>query len=120
MNLYLYIIMSSKCFFCKQIHHKTILPYIPYKLYSVTVRESHEKETILANRASTQSILFSLNNDIDLWRPLSSVHTEGEFQPVSSNKRQLCIRSINCAQEFFDRKIHSVIFFEKPPQLVNP
>ena len=34
-------------------------------------------------------------------------HTKGEFQPDSSNKRQLCIRNINCAQEFFDRKIHS-------------
>ena len=38
-------------------------------------------------------------------------HTKGEFQPDSSNKRQLCIRNINCAQEFFDRKIHSLCRF---------
>ena len=93
---------------------------------------------------------LKLNNDIYLWRkvvkeyrqkgkgridrdfreelevysfiegPLSRGFTGSEFQQDSSNKRQLCIRSFNCAQEFFDRKIHSVIFFEKPPQLVNP
>ena len=52
--------------------------------------------------------------------PLSRGFTDGEFQQDPSNKGQLCIRSIKCAEEFFDQKIHSVIFFEKPPQLVNP
>ena len=52
--------------------------------------------------------------------PLSRGFTNGEFQQDSSNRGQLCIRSIKCAEEFFDLKIHSVIFFEKPPQLVYP
>ena len=93
---------------------------------------------------------FKLYNDLNLWRnvvreyrqlgrgqintdfreelesndfiegPLSRGFTNNEFQQDSPNKRQLCIRSINCARNFFDQKIHSVIFFEKPPQLVNP
>ena len=52
--------------------------------------------------------------------PLSKGFKDGEFQQDSSNKGQLCVRSEECAKKFFDRKIHSVIFFEKPPQLVNP
>lgn len=52
--------------------------------------------------------------------PLSRGFTNGEFQQDSSNRGQLCIRSIKCAEEFLDLKIHSVIFFEKPPQLVYP
>ena len=52
--------------------------------------------------------------------PLSKGFKDGEFQQDSSNKGQLCVRSEECAKTFFDRKIHSVIFFEKPPQLVNP
>ena len=52
--------------------------------------------------------------------PLSRGFTNGEFQQDSSNRGQLCIKSIKCAEEFFDLKIHSVIFFEKPPQLVYP
>ena len=52
--------------------------------------------------------------------PLSRGFTNGEFQQDSSNRGQLCIKSIKCAEEFFDLRIHSVIFFEKPPQLVYP
>ena len=44
--------------------------------------------------------------------PFFTEFTDGECQQDSPDKLQLCIRSVECA-EYFDQKIHSVIFFEK-------